>query len=84
MIIATECGEGVAVIRKVSRKRQALHLSLDRESRLLASRVGDTDLDKGMEVGKIVWERGNEEVSFRGVETGHTMGTMDSMGTMLD
>lgn len=39
----TECGEWVAVIGKASRKRQALHLSLEREGRLLDSRAGNTD-----------------------------------------
>lgn len=72
----------MAVIRKVSRKRQALHLSLDRKNGLLASRAGDTDLDKAMEVGKIVWERSNGEVRFHGVKRGHTLGTIGSIGTI--
>lgn len=35
----------------------------------------------GLEVGKIVWEGGNEGISFHGIEVGHTLGTMDSMET---
>lgn len=41
--ITTECAEWVAIIGKASRKRQALHLSLDREGRLQDSRAGNTD-----------------------------------------
>lgn len=50
--ITTECGEWVAIIGKASRKRQALHLNLDREDRLLDSRAGNTDQFIGGQPGQ--------------------------------